>query len=112
MKYILITLLLLVGTPNISCANFSGMSFIDSPLAPAETLIDEILSNDKISQQVAPHPEDLKNLRRALIKGCSNDRDVFVGLIKVRNTITQEKEYDKNLAYIKTAALEFGYHAQ
>lgn len=121
MKYILIALSL-VALPIRSQANFSGMAFIESPVAPVENIIDDILRDTKVDEKLSSRPNDFKNLRKALLKGCTNDRDILIGLVKMRNKTLPEikslpleerqKEYDNTLAYIKTTALEFGYKEQ
>jgi hypothetical protein len=121
MKYILIALSL-IALPITSKANFSGMVFIESPVAPVENMIDDILRDTKVDERLSSHPTDLKNLKKALLKGCTTDRDILIGLVKMRNKMLPEikklpleerqKEYDENLAYIKTTALEFGYKEQ
>jgi hypothetical protein len=112
-------ILLFVAIPISSQANFSGMVYIESPTAPVESMIEDILSDSNIYARLATQTKDLKNLKKALLKGCTNDRDVFLGLMKIRNKILPEmkglpieerqKVYDTNINYIKTAALEFGY---
>lgn len=121
-KYALITFLLAAIVPLASQANFSGMVYNESPTAAVESMIEYIFSNSNIYEKLNTKPHDLKNLKEALLKGCSNDRDIFLGLMRIQNKILpevknlsldeREKIYDNNLAYIKTAALEFGYREQ
>lgn len=105
-----------------SQANFSGMVYNESPTAAVGSMIEDIFSGSKVYEKLYAQPNDLKNLKEALLKGCNNDREILLGLMRIRNKILPEvmnlslderqKVYDNNLAYIKTAALEFGYREQ
>lgn len=121
MRYILVTLLLIVSitiAPKRAWSYF-GFAVIESPAQSIESIVDDILRDSNMQESMKDQPLDVENLRKALIKGALENKDVMQALLVMRNETlpaippmpleAHEKEYFFAQVSLRATAQDYGY---
>ncbi len=64
---------LILATATVASANFGGFSMTETPLSSMEVLIDKLIHETKLDQRYLKRPSHLYGIKKALLKGCSQD---------------------------------------